>query len=104
MSAVIRYGDDAYDATHDEWVINNRTPTFDRLIAGVGYALYRVIDTSVEYPDFYQIAGVRDVAISDHGNVTDPGILDINKSVGLRVTERADGSLSLQARKLPNEL
>ena len=52
-SKKIEYGDVAYDTIHADWVTNGRPSQFDRM-GSWGGALYRVVDPSQTYPDFYQ--------------------------------------------------
>jgi hypothetical protein len=60
----IVHGDEAYDTVWAAWVENGRPSQFDREGA-FGGALYRVLDTSQEYPDFYQFASLGPTRFSD---------------------------------------
>jgi len=70
-SKKISYGDTAYDTVYTAWVENGRPHQFDRM-GSWGGALYRVVDPSQTYPDFYQARSELPTEFNDNSASSSP--------------------------------
>ena len=96
--------DSGYSDIHDEWVVNGRPSQFD-MEGSFGGAIYHVIDTSADNPDFYRFCSMKATKIDDHGNIT-KGWHTINRQGYLSVGIRSDrhGMPVIIKPDIPDEL
>ncbi len=74
----IQEGSEGYDDILAAWIENGRPSQFDRQ-GDWGGAIYRVIDTDADTPDFYQAVSETATTTGDKGQVTHEGWHLINK-------------------------
>ena len=106
-SIKIAQGDSVYDTIHTVWVANERSAMFDRQ-GEWGGALYRVLDTSADYPDFYQIASMPATTFNEDSaseTPTQKGWHIVNRDWFYeKMWQNWEGKWKVTRPKIPNKL
>lgn len=103
MSKRITPSDEGYDSIHDAWVENGRAAQFD-MQGDFGGAIYKVLDTKAENPDFYRAASMHPTTVDEFGNVTNEGWLMANKEhFSLETSTDRHGRITVTPPSVPLE-
>jgi len=106
-SVKIVQGDTVYDTVHAAWLSNGQPSQFERY-GEFGGALYRVLDTTETYPDFYQFGSLGPTVFSEDSaseRPTERGWHILNRRYHyLKAKWKFNGRVKITAPELPNEL